>query len=105
MEKVGVYDDVNLIQLLSDEEGGHMYSESPATISFFGGKPPLKAIREQFKRVVTANKWLAGKLVTAKGGVRLYIPDEIDIDKMLVEPGSVRRQHLRFQSRPRLHFP
>ena len=78
------------LQLLKDEENsyGFMYEQAIATITFFKGgdfKASVDAIRSQFLQVVTANPWLAGRLVTTKEGVRLRYPakpSESDFDAL-----------------------
>ena len=75
------------IQLLKDEEGGLMYEEGIATISFYKGdfRPAADALRAQLALVVASNPWLAGRLVKADNGLRLRhpaSPSPADIDSL-----------------------
>jgi len=53
------------IKLLNDEQGGLLYEEGIATITFYKGDAAsaAKALREQLTRVVAANPWVSGRLV------------------------------------------
>ena len=75
------------IQLLKDEEGGLLYEEGIATISFYKGpfKPTVEAIRAQLALVVASNPWVAGRLVTTGAGMRLKHPSSpsaADVDAL-----------------------
>jgi hypothetical protein len=69
--------EVKDIELLKDEIGGLMMEEGITTITFYKGpfRPASEALRAQFVRVVTANPWLAGRLVKTKAGTRLRHPN------------------------------
>ena len=74
--------DANSVTLLQEETSLHSYTGAVTTITFFTGAAPVEALRERVAAVVTANPWLAGRLVRAKGEKRM---------RLIVEPAAVDR--------------
>jgi len=76
------------VKLMKDEKGGLMWEEGIASVSFYTGNfaEASAAILEQFKKIVAANPWLAGRLVKSKeDGVCLVhpaSPSEEDINRL-----------------------
>ena len=56
------------IQLLTDEKGGLGYEEGITTMTYYTGdiNAAKEALRNQFKKVVEKNPWIAGRLVSHK---------------------------------------
>ena len=74
---------VENVELMKDEGGGLMMESGISTLSFYKGdstgfQKATTSLREQFVKVVGANPWLAGRLVTNKdkGCVNLSYPAE-----------------------------
>ena len=68
--KVLTSSDARDVKLLKDEAGGLMMETGISTITFYKGDfaTASAALRAHFSLVVQANPWLAGRLVTDKGG-------------------------------------
>ena len=77
------------IPLLKDEKAALLYEFGVATVTFYKGDfaAASTALRAQFSSVVTANPWLAGRLVNAKesGGVTLRHPAVVAADSSYID--------------------
>lgn len=78
------------LDLLKDEGGGLMMELGISTLTFYkadstGFQKATAALREQLDKVVAANPWMTGRLVSTKGGIKCTFPaapSKEDIDAL-----------------------
>ena len=77
-----------MIDLLKDETGGLMMELGISSISFYkadstGFQKAVSALKVQLEKVVKANPWILGRIVTTKEGIKCAYPAsprEEDVD-------------------------
>ena len=46
-----------------------------STITFYEGRPPVGFLRDRTSAIIDANPWLAGRLQTTGGEVKVFVPE------------------------------